>query len=174
MALPETGKLGDPASTTAEFQARIEALRDAVAALQTDLDAAESNVLDINSVLSDKLEASDLQDYAKIPDSANGTLVWSGSATTIPAANFSGGLIAGHYIVETDGGRKVSWHVTNPLYSQWFFLECIALNGLYVTFLVIQGGAVNPGMSAITSYYSTQSQSSGGQQTTNITKIWRL
>lgn len=102
MALPASGQLGDAASTTVEFQTRIEALRDEVALLMSEMDSAESTLTslqnqitsndgDISSINSTLLTKQDkLSELSK-------TSIFSGSDALITDSDLTGSWAVGKY-----------------------------------------------------------------------------
>jgi hypothetical protein len=124
MPLPASGELSHPDNQDVDMKAYLEALRDEVASLssqlntvQIDLEAAEqaivSNDGDITTLDTNKLEASDLADYEKKILTSNATLVWSGSSTDIAAGSITGGIIAGTYIFEIGGAQLTHMTLIN-------------------------------------------------------------
>lgn len=140
MALPASGELGGAGVTTAQYQARIEALRDEVATLNSnvatlisELNVAEAAIVSnddditgINSALGNKLDASVIADYGKAPLVSNATVVWSGPGATANEADFTGAAIsAGHYLIELFEGDSATGS------SGWvsFILPAVGVSG---------------------------------------------
>lgn len=93
MAIPSAGELGNPSISTADFQTKIEDLRDAVATLIAELDAAELTIGNNSTAIATKLSKVTV---------ANSTAVYSGTNDYVSSGSITGGIITGTYIVAMD------------------------------------------------------------------------